>query len=287
MSIDEDLKQIRKMLDDYNKYSEPLREAMVKTTEQLKKVFSDQKLREYQSLSESFVQKYSDVESFFASINWTEIFEGMSQIEKDILEFSDKLNEERIYLNFYYFESISFDKIHILLDREVAIKWMNDHIKDTIKYLSEKEFLARHKKLINQSYTAYENGDYELAILGMIPALEFFVGNWMINDKHNGEFDLKNPSRSQMNKKDLEALLKDHPDSGNKSLTIKHYFEMKAMDGVIKFYDGSKKNRVSRNSIVHGSHDYSRLESFDYVKLVYLFNSLLSLYGVTFKKNEQ
>lgn len=41
MSIDDDLKQIRKMLDDYNEYSKPLREAMVKITEQLKKIFSD------------------------------------------------------------------------------------------------------------------------------------------------------------------------------------------------------------------------------------------------------
>lgn len=287
MSIDDDLIQIRKMLDDYNEYSKPLREAMVKTTEQLKRVFSDQRLREYQRVSESFSRKYNDAVRVLASIDWKAIYEGMSQIEKDILVFSDKLNKERIYLNFYYFDSISFDKIHTLLDRDVAIKWMNDNIENAVKNLSEKEFLIRHKKLIEQSYEAHKNGDYELAILGIIPPLEFFMGNWMISDKHNGEFDLENPSRSQMNKKELGKILKAHPDRDKKSLTINHYFEMKAMDGVIEFYNGSQENRVSRNSIVHGSHDYSKLESFDYVKLIYLFNSLLSLYGVDLKRNEK
>lgn len=286
MSIDDDLKQIRKMLDDYNEYPKPLREALVKTTEQLKKVFSGQRLREYQRVSESFSRKYDDAKRVLASIDWKGIYEGMSQIEKDILAFSDELNKERIYLNFYYFDSITFDKIHTLLDRDVAITWMNDNIENAVKNLSEKEFLARHKKLIEQSYKAHENGDYELAILGIIPPLEFFMGNWMVSDKHNGEFDLENPSKSQMKKKELEKILEAHPDRGEKSLTINHYFEMKAMDGVIEFYNGSPKNRVSRNSIVHGSHDYSKLESLDYVKLVYLFNSLLSLYGVDFKRHE-
>lgn len=284
MSIDDNLKQIRSILDNYNEYSKPLREAIVKTTEQLGEVFSDQRLREYQRFSESFSQKYNDTLSVLASIDWKGIYAKLSQIEKDVLAFSDELNKERIYLNYYYFDSIEFDKIHTLLERDAAIKWMNDNLENAVKNLSEKEFLVRHKKLIEQSYKSYKHGDYELAILGIIPALEFFIGNWMNSDKLNGEFDFKKPSRDQMEKDGLKEILEKHPDRKKRSLETNHYFEMKAMDGILEFYNGSRENRVSRNSIVHGSHDYSELENLDYVKLIYLFNSLLSLYKGNFDK---
>lgn len=287
MSTDDNLKQIRKMLDQYNEYSKPLKEAMVTTAKQLEVMFSKERLAYYQKSVESFRQKYEDTVRILASIDWQEIYDGLSQVEKEILTFSNELNKERIYLNHYYFGSVTLDKIDTLLDREFAIAWMNENIKGTVDNLANKEYLAKHKKLIIQSYKAYENGDYELAILGIIPSLEFFMGNWLVSDKHHGEFDLENPSRSQMKKSELEKILNEHPDKDKKSLTMDHYFEMKAMHGVIEFYDGSKDNRVSRNSIVHGSHDYSNLESLDYIKLVYLFNSLIPLYGVDLRRHKK
>lgn len=285
MNVDDNLKQMSKMLDDFSEYSRSLEEVILKTAVQLEGVFSKERLESYQRIAES-IQKYDEVINLLNSNEWKneweETYEEMSQFEKDFLEFLKQMNEENIYLNFYYFDSVPLDEIETLLDREVAIKWMNINLEKAVSYLSNRKYLARHKKLIEQSYRAYTNGDYELAILGIIPPLEFFMGNWIDSEKNNREFDLENPSRLQMNIKHLIESLKLHPDKDKKSLLIDHYFELKAIEGMKKFYDGS--NRFSRHSIVHGSHEYDSLEKFDYVKLVYLFNSLLSLYGVDFKK---
>lgn len=290
MSIDENLKLIKKMLDDYNEYLKPLRKAMIKKAEQLEVVFSEERLRDYQERADNFAEKYKKTMNVINSTGfkseWDKIYDGLSQFEKDILSFLEKLNEEGIYLNFYYFDSVELDEVDTLFDREVAIKWMNENLEKAVSYLSNREYLARHKKLIEQSYRAYANDDYELAILGIIPPLEFFLGNWIDgNKKNNKEFDLENPSRLQMNIKHIKESLELHLEKDKKSLLIDHYFELRAMEGMKEFYDGS--NRFSRHSIVHGSHDYGSLERFDYVKLIYLFNSLLSLYGVDFKKTKQ
>lgn len=272
MNIDENLKQLRKI--------------MIKTAEQLEIVFSEERLRDYQERADNFTKKYKKTMNVLNSTGWKseweKIYDGMSQFEKDILSFLEKLNEEQIYLNFYYFDSVRLGDVDTLLDREVAIKWMNENLGEAVSHLSNREYLARHKKLIEQSYKAYTKGDYELAILGIIPPLEFFLKNWIEGDKNNREFDLKNPSTRPLNSKHIKESLKLHPEKDKKSLLIDHYFELRAMEGMREFYDGS--NRFSRHSIVHGSHDYDSLERFDYVKLVYLFNSLLSLYGIDFKK---
>lgn len=103
MSTDDNLKQIRKIVDQYNEYSKPLMEVMVTTAKQLEVIFSKERLARYQKSVELFRQKYENTMRVLASINWQEIYEGLSQVEKEILTFSDELNKERIYLNHYYF----------------------------------------------------------------------------------------------------------------------------------------------------------------------------------------
>lgn len=255
-------------------------EAVRHTQNQMKAIFSQERLNGFIEIGEK-IRKTALV---LSKIDWNEVKESISsQYYKDIFAFAKKMSEEEVYVNFIYFDHIPFGNYEDYLDKERLLSWMKENVDEIVSIISTKDYMSRHKNLMEQSLRAYKAGENEIAILGIIPAIEFFISNWLLSQDNDGIFDYENPTTKQWEKKKLKDLSSKTDDEKEHDL-IDDFFEHQALRGAHKVFVYDSKSNTPRNSLVHGSFDYSKLEDLDYVKLVYLFHSLLPLYQVVIEQ---
>lgn len=255
-------------------------EAVRHTQNQMKAIFTQDRLNGFLEIGEKIRKATLEL----SKVNWDAVIENIeSQYYKDIFAFAKKMSEEEIYVNFIYFDHIPFGNYEEYLDKEMLLSWMGENVDEVLSIVSNKDYMSRHKKLMVQSLRAYNAGEKEIAILGILPAIEFFISNWLVSQENDGVFDHENPTTKQWEKKKLKELSSKSDDEKEHEL-IDEFFEHQAMRGAHKIFVYDSKSNTPRNSLVHGSFDYSKLEDLDYVKLVYLFHSLLPLYQVVIEQ---
>lgn len=255
-------------------------EAMRHTENQMRAIFSQERLNGFMEIGE----KIRKATLALSKVDWDAVIDNIeSQYYKDIFSFAKKMSEEEIYVNFIYFDHIPFGNYEDHLDKELLLPWMERNLNRVITIISSKDYMSRHKKLLEQSLRAYNAGEKEIAIIGVLPSIEFFISNWLVSQDNDGVFDYENPTTKQWEKKRLKEL-SSKSDNEKEHELVDMFFEHQALRGAHKIFVYDSKSNTPRNSLVHGSFDYSKLEDLDYVKLVYLLHSLLPLYQVVIEQ---
>lgn len=251
-------------------------ESMIRIKTQIKSVLSENQITVYSDM-------LSSINILNAPIDWSPIREDLPIHHKDIFDFANRLFEEEIYLDFTYFNDISQSASEEFLNKDRVIEWMEENVQEIVGNMLEKPYLNRHKKLLSQSIKSYIEGNLESAIIVILPTIEFFVSNWLKSQDKNGYFDADNPTTKPWKKEKLKKLSGSSIELFEDDELVQYFFECKALEGVHKIFCYTPDIKISRNSILHGSYDYNKLERLDYLKLVYLLNSLLPLYEVVLK----
>lgn len=255
-------------------------EAMRHTENQMRAIFSQERLNGFMEIGEK-IRKATLV---LSKIDWDAVKENIeSEYYRDVFAFAREMSKEEIYVNFIYYDHIPYGNYEDHLDKEVLLSWMKKNVDEVVSLISDKDYMVRHKRLLEQSLRAYNAGENEIAILGILPAIEFFISNWLLSQDKDGVFDHENPTTKQWEKKKLKELSSKSEKEKEHDL-IDDFFEHQALRGAHKIFVYESKSNTPRNSLVHGSFDYSRLEDLDYVKLVYLFHSLMPLYQVVIEQ---
>lgn len=225
--------------------------------------------------------------SFIRSIDWKAVHamyegitKGLDEFRKGIIDFSNAMAKDGYFLNLDYYGKILLGEDEEHLDKESVERWMEQSLEETVGKISSLDFMARHQTVLNQTYNAYNSGDYALAIMGVYPVIEYFVANWTESQRNGGEFDHEKPTRKPLKKHEVKTIADGYCGEDVSFGDIERYFEMKALEGFHELFNYKSSSRLARNPILHGSHDYDALQKTDYLKLIYLLNTLVGLYGV-------
>lgn len=272
------------MSDEKQNYSEGISSAVQNITAGLK--YWDDKISKVLVSEESIKNIQSvltGIQSAVQSIDFEAIhafYEGLNQFEKQIIDFSHSMSENEVYLDMDYYGDLYIDEYEEYMNEQKVSEWMEHSIGKTVSKINELDYMQRHKTTLNQTYKAYMNGDFTLAIMGVYPILEYFVSNWKESQGNGGKFMHESPTKKQLKKYEVKEIAGDYFRETEKHEDIERFFQMKALEGFYNMFHSKGKSRLNRNSILHGSHDYDELKSEDYLKLVYLLNTLTGLHGV-------
>lgn len=276
------LNEISRALRSFNTTAKQIQNAfssMQNTERQLKSIFNPSRLDGFLEIS----QQIRDITEPFRTIDWKSIDDKMSELTRCIITFSDEMANEEIYVNFIYFDDLPLSNFEKYLNKDYLVRWMNENVEGAMGEILKKEYLGRHRRLLEQSLKAYKDGNVDIAVLAMLPPLEFFISNWLLSQDEDGQFDHENPTTDQWKKEELKVIYANASDLEEENALVNHYFEYKALEGMHKIFRYTSSSKTPRNSVVHGSFDYDKLQEFDYVRLVFLLNSLLPLYQVVIK----
>lgn len=272
------------MSDEKQNYSEGISSAVQNITAGLK--YWDDKISKVLVSEESIKNIQSvltGIQSAVQSIDFEAIhafYEGLNQFEKQIIDFSHSMSENEVYLDMDYYGDLYMDEYEEYMNEQKVSEWMEHSIGKTVSKINELDYMQRHKTTLNQTYKAYMNGDFTLAIMGVYPILEYFVSNWKESQGNGGKFMHESPTKKQLKKHEVKEIAGDYFRETEKHEDIERFFQMKALEGFYNMFHFKGNSRLNRNSILHGSHDYDELKSEDYLKLVYLLNTLTGLHGV-------
>lgn len=225
-----------------------------------------------------------NIVNLIQSIDWAAVDEHASQFKVEVQRFSKRMAKENIFLNDDYLELASFTDYQEYLSKDAVMDWMENNLENKFQMLMSKSFLKRHHIILKQSYDAYIRGDYQLALLGIYPSVDFFVSNWMKSQEQNEVLVFENPTREQLDKGAVRKLVRTQMKEDDVRKYLISYFELKALEGMVNMYTGSE-NSLARNSILHGSFYYDAIGKQDYLKVFYLLCALVPLHGVVFSKD--
>jgi len=107
----------------------------------------------------------------------------------------------------------------------------------------------------------------------------------MLSQDNQGVFNYEEPTKEAFSKKNIKEIANKQLSSMKDDEFVKTFFEMKALEGMHRIYQFTSVDPLSRNSVLHGSHDYSELSEEDYLKLFYLLYALIPLHGVVFNND--
>lgn len=279
------LNEISRALQSFNTTAKQIQNAfssLQNTERQLRSIFNPSRLDGFLEIG----QQIKEITNPFSTIDWKSIDDKMSKLTRDIITFSDEMADEEIYVNFIYFDDLPLSDYDEYLNKDFLIGWMNENVEVAMEEILGKDYFGRHHRLLVQSLKAYKDGDVDIAVLAMLPPLEFFISNWLLSQEEDGEFDHENPTIIPWKKEELKVIYANASDLKEENALINHYFEYKALEGMHKIFRYTSTSKTPRNNVVHGSFDYDKLHEFDYVRLVFLLNSLLPLYQVVIKYDD-
>lgn len=263
-------------------YALKINDAMKDLSHTINSIFTEERLKTFQLVSKSAELHFDNAYKILKTIDWKKISENLSELSSDVIAFSKEMARENIYLHIDYLDEFSINDYHPFLKREVLLDWMNRNLERNVEILKEKDFLKRHHRILEQTLVAYRNHNYELAIIGLYPIIEFFVANWILSQENQGVFNYKEPTKKPFSKETVKKIAKEQLDSMKNDEFVKVFFEVKALEGMHRIYKYTSDDPLSRNSVLHGSHEYSELCEEDYLKLFYLLYALVPLYGIVF-----
>lgn len=266
-------------------YALKINDVMRSLSHTINSIFTEERLKTFQLASKSAEQHVANAYKILNTIDWKKISENLSELSSDVIAFSKEMAEENIYLHIDYLDEFSINDYHPYLKREVLLEWMDRNLEKNVEALKEKEFLKRHHRILEQTLVAYRNHNYELAIIGLYPVIEFFVANWILSQDNQGVFNYEEPTKEAFSKKNIKEIANKQLSSMKDDEFVKTFFEMKALEGMHRIYQFTSVDPLSRNSVLHGSHDYSELSEEDYLKLFYLLYALIPLHGVVFNND--
>lgn len=261
-----------------------INDVMRNLSHSINSIFTEDRLRTFQIVSKSAEQHVANLYKILKTIDWQKISENLSDLSSDVIAFSKEMAEENIYLHIDYLDEFSINDYHPYLKREVLLEWMDRNLEKNVEALKEKEFLKRHHIILEQTLVAYRNHNYELAMMGLYPVIEFFVANWILSQDNQGVFNYEEPTKLQLSKETVKKIAMEQLSNMKDDEFVNTFFEMKALEGMHRIYHYTSVDPLCRNSVLHGSHDYSKLSEQDYLKLFYLLYALVPLHGVVFKK---
>lgn len=279
------IKEINARNRELQSYALKINDAMRSLSHTINSIFTEERLRTFQLVSKSAEQHVANAYKILNTIDWKKISENLSELSSDVIAFSKEMAEENIFLHIDYFDEFSINDYHPYLKREVLLDWMDRNLEKNVDALKEKDFLKRHHRILEQTLIAYRNQNYELAMIGLYPVIEFFVANWILSQDNQGVFNYEEPTKEAFSKKTIKDIATEQLSNMKDDEFVKTFFEMKALEGMHRIYQYESVDPLSRNSVLHGSHDYSELSEEDYLKLFYLLYALVPLHGVVFKKD--
>ncbi|MEC2076388.1 hypothetical protein, partial [Metabacillus fastidiosus] len=172
-----------------------------------------------------------------------------------------------------------------VFNNEAAIEYITEHFDSYITTITSANCYKTHKNIILQSSIAFSNQQYELAIFPLFAAFDNVISRWYKGELSQ-QYEYTNVftrglwnEMSQMNEV-LETMnLNDNRESNKllKGLNI--------IQAYLDLFTTYPENiaKLNRNSILHGSYNYSLLSATSYFKMVVLLQSAISLEDIPFQ----
>lgn len=254
--------------------SKLIQETQTKNNNIIKKIMTEQdniqqliitEMANLKEVSEKFyalLQLQNEVDEEYYLKEREMIDEGIKHlwfINLDLLfELSDKLKQEE-------------NSPHQFDENFVQHK-IEESLPDMIKDILGNEILYTQRIIIEQSYSAYNSGNYAIALMPIFATFDNLISRWLRDKIEDYKVD------TNVYIPNLWRKINDQNGTVKKesSKSVDGLLQYQITSAFIKFFDVNSKY-LNRNSILHGSYNYDEIGKKECLKMYALLHAALDL----------
>ncbi|MDP7979132.1 hypothetical protein [Bacillus multifaciens] len=265
---------------------------MQENVEKLTEAFTKHPLIQVQKNAQTMVEMSKRLQSFMdMQENIKKIVETFNNI--DLSSIRDKVAEEITETSELLikqeegFWCLDIDILNVMGDKELTEEGLSDYIERNLEtYIAEivqDSMYELHITLIQETYEAYKGGFYKLCVMPLFAAFEHVFTSWYAGTINKDAVLVKQKPRvfklyNEIKNKEYSEVEQEHLINVFVLSIIRTY-----KNTFIKIPD-ELCQKLNRNSIAHGFHDYDSITKVDILKLFQLLKATLILRSVSSHK---